>query len=287
MIRLLSIVILFFVFIASKADEAKEVKVFPPYPDIWGYDISDIPAIRNGRGGVDGYRMPDGDIWFVIDHSFEYKDSMQQSFSGYKNEKFVLLKFFKGEKIILNRHEREELYKIPGIKEIDELEPQVNFKDGSILKYYFSFPPKHCFWPELTYDYFVKTDANGNEHKYSILEATSHVEVSESKRCCYFPCSSFFYEKIRLLNRLVDLGDDTFLAFTGGSNVILRFDKNLNTQFKPVTPTIMQGKFISRNFFVVDFNEIETLKNEVMQEKIPLYQTIHDRLLDSLKEKYK
>lgn len=101
------------------------------------------------------------------------------------------------------------------------------------------------------------------------------------------PGAEFFYQKLYRLRNIIPLKDDTFIAFSRNSNLIIRFNKNLETQFKPVAPVQIQGDYIMRNFFVIDYALIENLKKEYPGSPMPFYQYVHDGLLNHLHEKYR
>lgn len=284
MVRLLStILLLSFICIANATEESTAEKKFPPYPDVWGYDLSDIPAIQNGTGWVDAYQMPDGDVWFIIDHSFEYDKPMQQPFCDKKNQKYVLLKFFTGEKTILDRKQKFEIREMSTQKRRMVYDP-INFSDGSTLKHKSEYAD-YCNTPYFTHEYFIKTDNKGNTEKFTFLVATPQINVVESRACCNFKRSPYFYSKLKIMDTLIELGDDTFLLYNVNSNVIIRLDKNLNTKFAPVNPTVIHEKIASWNFFIIKYADIAAIEKMVIDENIPYYQVVHDRLLLSLKER--
>jgi len=282
-------VIFFFLYAGIGHTELPTQKFSPPYPDVWGYDISDFPAMRGGLADVDAYRMSDGDIWFVIDHSYKYKDPMNRR-AGYKDEKYILLKFFKGEQVELNATQINELYKstLGRNNEISKINTKVYFSDGSTLEEHHEPSPKLCFHPEFIKGYFVKTDYEKKQTKYSILAVSPHVKVWRDEGLCEVQAAPFYYERLILLDNIIDLGDNTFIAYADGGNLILRFDQNLNTKFKSINPvTAKDGNIINRDFFVVDYSVIQQLEMKYAAAKLPFNQTMHDELLLYLADKYK
>jgi hypothetical protein len=276
---------LFTFFICSLAIAEKNAKAYPPYPDVWGYDISEYPAVKWGQSGKQAYRMEDGDIWFIIDYSYKIKDPLKFPYEYY-DEEYILLKFFSGEQRKINAKERTELFALTKGKDVySEI---VSFSDGSTLQWKSGLAPRLCSTLDFVRGYFLKTDLAKNEIKYSILAARPQVDMISDQATCEEQAGHFLYQKIYPLYNLIDLGDDTFLAYTGGSNLILRFDRNINTQFKPVTPTIVRSyDFIRRNFFVVEYQLIEEIASKTIKRNVPYYQTIHDELLLYLQKKYK
>jgi hypothetical protein len=268
----------------NAAENTLAIKYSPPYPDVWGYDLSDYPAFKQGGGIVNAYLMEDGDIWFFIDYSYPYQDPITQQEIA---RKYILIKFFKGEKQLLSA---EEMYKLheqtKRKKSINLGANEALFSDGSRLVLKTSGPPKLCFIPDFGLDYFEKNTLDGKIEKYSILGAFPQVRTWYDHNYCEHQGAAFFYQKLYLFGSLFDLNDDTFMVFSRSENLILRFDKNLNTQFKPVSTIRVAGSTINRNFFVIDHSLIEDLEKKYMNAKVPVYQTIHDELLKYFREKY-
>ena len=86
-------------------------KTYPPYPDVWGYDLSTLPAIKYGAASVSAHPMKNGDIWFLVTKSYKIKPSMESSEEHF-DKKYLLIKFFKNEQIELSEKERIKLFKI-------------------------------------------------------------------------------------------------------------------------------------------------------------------------------
>ncbi|MFI4937260.1 MAG: hypothetical protein ACHQJ6_01970 [Candidatus Berkiellales bacterium] len=285
-----NIIILFYLLVfsllAHAGEQALPSKSSPPYPNVWGYDLSEYPAVKWGLAGKHAYRMEDGDIWFIITYSYKTVTSLKKRNTDFTDYKYILLKFFKGEQIELNEEEAKKLRSNLRDKKLITSE-KVNFKNGSTLKTVFKSSPKLCFIPDFQLGYMLKTDVNGLETKYSILGASTQVEMISDMARCEHQGSPFLYQRLYLLYKLIDLGDDTFIAFTDGSNLILRFNKNLETKFKPVTPVrTRDGNIILRNFFVIDYAIIEDLKSKNILKDVPLSQTIHDELIEYFKKQY-
>ena len=280
---------IFFLFIFSCSPQSQISKIYPPYPDVWGSDLPEFPAMKSGLARIEAYAMDDGDFWFLVDFSYETTKPLE--FGGsIVNKQYMLIKFFKGEKLKLNIQERNKLFKVTEGKEvpISLFAPPIKFKDGSSLEAHDGLCPKLCFTPDFYVDYLIKTDTQGETKKYSILVASPQVDVYPDKGLCEVKGAPFLYQKLHTLHYLIPLKDDTFIAFDSGKSVILRFDKELKTQFKPVTPTVIHyGNYINRNFFVIDYSLIENLEEKFSDEEVPLYQSIHDALLQHFHKLYK
>ena len=74
----LIIMLYFFVLpVITTAEEIDIKKKYPPYPDIWGYDLSDYPAVKEGHAAIMSYYTPDGDIIFSF--TAEYSEEPPHS----------------------------------------------------------------------------------------------------------------------------------------------------------------------------------------------------------------
>lgn len=256
-------------------------KSYPPYPDVWGYDLSELPAMQWGAVSVFAYAMDDGDIWFLMTHSYKTSNPMD-FFSPDTDRKWFLLKFFKGEQTELSAQAVEEVFKVTEGKEVEEkwhTSELMTFRDGSKLSVHYGSMPKMCFIPSCYRNYFIKTDMDGKETKYSVLVAAPQVRIYQDENFGEAEGAPFFYEKLCSFTSIVPLKDDTFIVFENGGNVILRLDKDLKTNFKPITPLSISGKEILRNFFIVDYSLIEGLLSQFILKPIPVYQNVHDALL--------
>lgn len=291
--------IIFFIFATITLNANAEVKLpnnkkYPPYPEVWGYDLSEYPAVTGLAGIGSIYRMDDGDIWFIILASYkEIPDPMHKPYEEYKDESYILFKFFNGEKITLTRQEAKELEEKIADKEIktDPFKQIVNFSDGSKLEEKMNYGGKRCSHMDFWLEFLLKTEKDGAEKRYSILASYpgNIVDIRADEAGCELPGLPFLYQKLHFLAyKLIDLGDDTFLAYSLGSNLIIRFDKNLNTKFIPMSPTVIQSNnYINRNFFVLDFDWLKKWGISNTSETMPFYQSLHDNLLEYLSEKYK
>ena len=269
------------------AIELPTQKIFPPYPSVWGYDISDFPAIRDGDGGSNAYRMADGDIWFLITYYHQYKEPMQGIIGRYTDEKFILLKFFKGERVELNLKQRNEFLERAAQWELPQLDSIVSFSDGVTLRVNFFPSGRLCRVPMFLRSYCIAKDSAHTEKQYSMLWVSPHVEIFSDNSYCEVQGAPFFYQRLNPFDLLIDLGDDSFIAYSNGSPLMLRFDKNLHTPFKAVHPvTATNSNILSRNFFVIDYSLVEKIRDEYLRKEVPFNQTVHDELLLYLKKRY-
>lgn len=266
-------------------------KISTPYPEVWGYDLSEFPAVKEGLSDVASYAMSDGDIWFVATYS-NIKSNSKDPLVSVKNNKYMLIKFFKGEQILLNAEEWWKLFDTTGGKKLFPGYPinkDILFSDGSSIKVHRYSPAKRrCYVPDFIINYIIKTDAQGKEKKYSILGASTQVSIWQSDRDCIVSGTShFLYQKLHVLTEVIPLKDDTFITHSiSDPNLILRFDKDFNTKFKPVTPVNIHGNEIMRNFFVIDYELIKKFVTQSLNKTGATYQNIHDELLNYFQEQY-
>lgn len=253
----------------------------PTYPEIWGYDLSDVPAVKWGGSGIQAYAVNDGDIWFVIEHSYKTQSALSKK-SIYKNKKYTLIKFF--------RNEKQELSLLQKNKIIDRVRNQkvplpsldsegLTFKDGSKLSIRYRSSSKSCYINSFSYGWLTNTLADNTEKKYIIFSPTMQVKTYTDKGLCDLKSASFFYEKISMVSNIIPLEDDTFIAFSD-EGLIIRMDKNFKTQFPPLSSVSINHKsYLPRTFYIINYSLIEKLENDFSLLPVPFYQSIHDALL--------
>lgn len=192
---------------------AQKLIVSPPYPDVWGYDLSSLPAVKWGFTDVDGYLMDDGDVWFLVTHS--YKESFKKDLSeDHSDYKYLLIKFFTGEKIELSENQRKKVFGIINKHHVlfqSCYSKDHSFKDGYKLRFSPSIKAK-CFSPAFDNQYFVITDPKGHERKYVVFVGCPQVEIICTPGFTDSPSGPFYYQKINILTKIIPLKDDTFIV---------------------------------------------------------------------------
>lgn len=278
--------IMFLLFVPTFSSSAKEI---PPYPDIWGYDLS---TISDGVGVKAAHKMKDGDILFVLAINDWKRDPKTGQNDLILRKKCILLKFFSGEKTELDPkvcYKKMDKRNVFGVRaELDSSFSSIHFSDGSSLKFGSETGGRLCSHLEIAREYLLKTTKGGEEKKYSIISLWPGNEVSmwTDEGMCEFSNNEapILYQKLRFLGyNLIKLQDDTFIIY--GSRLILRFDKNINTKFVPLTPIKFNGYAMSRNFFVLDFEKMMAVGRKDRGSR-SYYQTIHDNLLRHLIDNY-
>lgn len=277
---LFSYLLLIISFIAISPSYASQYG--PTYPSIWGYDLSELPAMQWGQGDIKAYLMEDGDIWFVVNSFYQETDLMKDKPKKI-NEKYILIKFFKGEQYEMSEKEKKQLLNKSPLKNTQK----IIFKDHSTFTFFESQKITPYFIPDFCKNYFIKTSSKGDQKKYSILIASPQVEIYEDKIHNNTQYPPFIYQRLHLLNTLIPLKDDTFLIFDSTRSLILRLDKNLQTQFKAIHPVMLiSNQYIMRNFFIIDYSIIENLITQFLKHPEPIYQGVHNALFLYFHEKY-
>lgn len=154
-------------------------KIYPPYPDVWGYDLSTFPAVKWGASSIQAYAADDGDIWFLATYSYKSNYSKDVSENN-KDFRYMLIKFFRGEKIELKEKELKKFFKLVEGKRAYSLfidGDKIIFSDNSKLEGYSEPSSPKRLSPDFYGNYFIKTDKYGKENKNSILAASPQVEI--------------------------------------------------------------------------------------------------------------
>lgn len=279
--------------------ECQITQVGPPYPEIWGHDLSTFPSLQSGFSEMKAFKMNDGDIWFLSTYSYKIQDSLGMVDKNV-DFKYKLIPFFKGKQKLLSEKEHERLLKRLAGKEIflePEKDAQLVFSDKSKLSLCTkNLNVKHSV-PDYYNYFFEKTDVNGHVRNYSVLGAAVQVEMYRDKDAPSESTLPFFYKKLYHFKKMIPLKDDTFILVDKNQNLILRFDACLRTKFKPVTSVEIQGDYVWQNFFIIDTSVIQKLEDNFLKDfsfyhpntrppAYQLYQNVHDNLLYHLGHDY-
>lgn len=275
------IILCYFLLGFEVSAQTNSPKIGPPYPEIWGYDFSNLPSIRSGGTFISAFQMDDGDIWFLILKSDKQKRSSPFVIKEF-NQQWMLLKFFKNEKRLITKKQYSNFCKMLREKKVYRtlVDEKLLFGNGSTLEMGFESFAWKRFAPDFYCDYFIKTDKDNRQEKYAIVGIPPSTDLRlDGGPGDEVRSGPFFYDKIDMFYMVVPLKDDTFLVYSEGSGLILRFDKNLNTHFKPVNSVKIKGNVIPRNFFVVPYSVIEQFKFDRSNELLFKFQSIQDALL--------
>jgi len=225
------------VWAGQAAQQATPAKKYPPYPDVWGYEL---PWPEEDARGVHPwfFKMPDGDI--IIIYSKYIRGS-----SGKRQYRAQGLSLFSGKTWEFSKGEEDKF--IRQNSKYQAKADRITFQDGSSLKQEGSEPPK-CHDP-FAY-YLVKRDSAGK-----VVMKKNLVYVPEKPRiykinpnCEAAGGKDSFEGKVQdVYSKFVLLEDDTFLLYGLNQNFILRADKDLTIRYRP-----------NERFFLVEHDIIET-----------------------------
>ncbi|MDF3047659.1 MAG: hypothetical protein K0R73_777 [Candidatus Midichloriaceae bacterium] len=216
----------------SQANAGKDKLKYPPYPDVWGYDISDDSNQEFPFLCID--KSEDGD------YTISYSDKDGESFN--------VINVFKGGK-----------KKFPNWKELDKyLDSEdkrmfsgsarfASLSDGKLIATGYKLPGSSPY-----YQYVRRTpghfDEKDNEYELSPIGIATHCKGG--KECInevYFLASSF-----------IRLEDDTFFVFDSSYYLFIRFDRDFKTKFKSQhTVKLDDNRELKSNFYVLPYSKIK------------------------------
>ncbi len=173
----------------------------------------------------------------------------------------------------------------------------IKFKDGTIIRTYYDTAGKFSPMNSLVRvkllkgipgDNGILTSYSKDVEVYSVIGAMPNIfRGFDFPGGWEFPKNSeiVYRQLYYMATQFIKLKDETFLTFDSGRNLIIRFDKNLKTKFKPQHG--ISRTDIKRNFFVIPYSVIEGIDEKVRQENEPWTQATHDRLLQYFEEQEK
>lgn len=260
---------------------------YPPYPDVWGYDLSDYPTTRNEQILVQGYKMASGDYWFEV---MRAKEINNQKIGNYGKDKCNLIKFFEGSTEKFSDEGHEKLINIMDNSNrlLSEYElSKITFSNGDTLEHENTTPRATlCHIDNIRGRHFIKRDKNGKElGRYSIIFARPKLETvkdfNQSEECSVPSKDDKIHQQLYSFSEgMVKLEDDTFIIYDS-SSAIVRFDQNLNTKFRPkVSYKTKDGRTLNYNLFVVPFNFIDELGKSLYKANKPVSQGLQDGIMD-------
>jgi hypothetical protein len=252
------------IFSCSVCESAAKTKVkYPPYPDVWGYDIlddvdtSDIVSLHIGK-------MTDDD------YTIFYSDKDGTSYN--------IINVFKGEKKRFSSWEELDKYlDSRGGRFHPGSAPYASLSDGKVIDINSKLLGSsiYCLCVRRTTDDF-KTE--NNEYELSAIGIAPHCK--EGKGCvnrAYF-----------LAQELIELKDDTFFAFDPHYYLFIRFDRDFKTKFKPQHTVKLDGnRELKSNFYVLPYSKIAYFFEHVAvgyTGEYPESDDIHRQFLDYLYE---
>jgi hypothetical protein len=254
--KLLFIII---ILIGSIGISSAEERKYPPYPDVWGYELPWPNVSRQ----VFIYKMPDGDF------AVAYKQDKDVG------DKYIIKYFFSGQEMYLTEKEYTEFKK----KDKRGGENKIVLKNGDTIRLSrYGVHIKEC-QNAFTDVYFYKTNTNGRVvfkkmpfYLHDKPKIIPLIDLYDLRICGGHGVLSMMIEN---LGRTFEpLDDGGFLFFSTSGGFIIRFDKNLHTKSRLMNQKVF---FMDRDFFMKNFYKKQKLGN--LAEP---YQALHDALLEYL-----
>lgn len=245
---------------------------YPPYPEVWGYDI--IDDANTASANVTPMSLSNGDYIFLY-HRLRLKVD--------KDVQGAIFHFFEGTKReFKTSNELNKYLDSKGGVIPPEVTEYIKLKDKKIIdvainnKAYLKYNNNHN---KLHYSYIRRIDnfrdAN-TDYKLSAIGITVFCESdNKCKNLAYFLAPSF-----------IGLKDDTFIAFDDDYHLFIRFDKDFKTKFKSQHRIKLdQERELKSNFYVMPYSKIEYFFDHLVQRYAGEYNDdINRQFLDYLYE---
>jgi HEAT repeat protein len=202
-------------------------KKYPPYPDVWGYELP-APADGDRNTGMDVARMPDGDYVFTY---VTRRDVLKQSDGSCCEirHNYGAVSFFSGKRWKLSTEEYNEFWKKHHTHRVSFNRTSVSFPDGSsLIQNHVAYGCYHAFPYSL-----VRKDSQGNEITSKTLVYNVPSPRPHDIHLCEGEGDTSIVQHVEaMFVKFVPLEDGSLLLYEPEGNVILRFDKDLNTKYK-------------------------------------------------------
>lgn len=241
------------------ADQPKETtsKKYPPYPDVWGYELPYIEKGNRNRGFW-FYKMRDGD--YFVTYVTAVKRVRREDGTCCDVEKsYGGLSFFSGSRKSFTK------------KEIDAFQKE-HAGRGVTGDLWFQDDTRIIQQAEIE-------GACSPLFPLSLVKINDNEQVVLRKKLLYLleeplkrpkaggKCANEEPDEERVVpvsSKFVLLEDETFLLYDAFGNFIIRFDKHVNTRFP-----------LNDKIFLVEAEEIEKLRKDLSDPAVSP-QTIHD-----------
>ena len=206
--------------LASSVADTEEKTTYPPYPDVWGYEL---PWHARSRGfiGLHLYDQPDGDV--LVGY-------MMGLGGPQRNFVFHGLRFFSGRPA---RYSASQFNALEHTYRRIAPPTRARFSDGSVLSPWSDCTGNCC--PVYSSRYLRKTSSRGYDlfRKSIFLITDRPIRVNVGRYCDHNQTLGVDEIESRIL--VVDpvlklLDDDTVLLATGEHNVVIRLTANLESK---------------------------------------------------------
>ncbi len=260
---------------ASGTEQATATKKYPPYPDVWGYELP-WPAKNNRQSAIMIFKKDDGDyvaMYIERIHNKRRKDGscceQKYQFSGIS---FFSREKWDGDEVgrFAENHRQD---RVP--QRFSQPNPWI-LKDGTELRQggVSQGPcPNKLAW------YLMMLDKEKNilaeKRLIYLLERSIKMPVA-------YPCERnelLVSKQDQVTMRvqgvepyIIPLDDGTFLLYDQGGNILVRFDRNFTTK----------SELLNRNVFVVDRQDMDVFVAQYLKERNLDYndQTANDGAYD-------
>ena len=206
----------------EKAQEKSVVKKYPPYPDVWGYELP-WPGKDDRVSRPNIFKMSDGDYFVTYVKSRKSSERKDGTCCEFKHT-FAGLSFFSGSHRDLTGKELNAFGEKNSENRVKA--DSISFSDGSrIERRIFN----HC----VTFPYSIlKVNQAGQVVMNRTLFYVPETPKRRNITLCEGMGSQDVEEKVEApIFTFVPLEDETFLLYEPEGNHIIRFDKDLNSKF--------------------------------------------------------
>lgn len=271
---------------------------YPPYRNIWGYDLSSHETVQTSKMDITAFRIKNGDYWFRFPNFIKEdknngvtKYSMLEFFAMRTNDNYYEFISGKNPQSIYHKQNGSDriVEQIKNIRGIYYLEAKkIQFSNGNTLE--IEINDTTCWRVELALSRLIMRDKSGNEiGKYAIVAVSSKPEivraqdVNDSNECGPKNLKYVYRQFYPVHGGLILLEDDTFLLYPDNGSMIVRFRQDLTTSFESVVNyKTYNGKTLTRNLFVLPYKQIEQMALTEARAGQPAMQGLQDALIELL-----
>lgn len=232
---------------AACADSSTTAKKYPPYLDVWGYELP-YPSKGNRFSQITPYQLNDNDIFFT--YVGKWSEKKRKSNSGYNvNVQMNGFSFFAQEKKYFTKEEYNEFGRQNRkLRFRPNSWQKIPFNDGTYIKQN-STDGGNCYSP---YHYFLE---KRNKQDKIIARKTLFYLLKEPKKIGLQPSCGAQGGVLERVSagplKVIALADDTFLVYEYKGNYILRVDKDFHTKYP-----------INQALFLVDTDIVDAIRKK-------------------------
>ncbi|PYV83770.1 MAG: hypothetical protein DMG05_25555 [Acidobacteria bacterium] len=229
-------------------DQAKEksvAKKYPPYPDVWGYELP-WPAKDDRNVLFNVFSLPEGDYFVTYVKSLRKAKRKDGTCCDFKMT-HAAFNFFSGQKRDLSGDELDAFGRANDKNRLQGELRKILFSDGSSIEQ--EGRGHNCYEP-FPYS-ILRKNKDGvvsiNKKLLYLLPNSRKVQINGGR--CADPATTIDKKVEEVYARFMQIEDETFILYDTGGNFILRFDKELNTNYR-----------LNNSIFLVDMERIEKIK---------------------------